>query len=328
MKSIVSARIDRQVFVAFLLILMLLLGASALVAAEKTVKGAVEKPAAVVPAAGKESVSPASAEGQNLEKLLFTLNETLEENRKIRQNMRDLQAAFEKVTVEKSDLTNQMRKVEQFTIQRTRDSNKAIEDLKGQLETSQKEIQKFQTESEQAAENRKKAEAELAKLNEQNTKLQELLKGAILESERAEILGRMKKNDEQVQKAVTLLSGMDVENVELRDQLVRSYFELGNICYDLGRYDEAILQFQRALRWNPNHAWAHHNLAIVYDYHINDSKKARDEYQAYLNLKPAGEEAGKVRVRLWELKQLVRIEPDRPIREDFDMMQKEQRGKV
>ncbi|HPS37553.1 MAG TPA: hypothetical protein PLL75_07510, partial [Candidatus Omnitrophota bacterium] len=139
MKSIVSARIDRQVFVAFLLILMLLLGASALVAAEKTVKGAVEKPAAVVPAAGKESVSPASAEGQNLEKLLFTLNETLEENRKIRQNMRDLQAAFEKVTVEKSDLTNQMRKVEQFTIQRTRDSNKAIEDLKGQLETSQKE---------------------------------------------------------------------------------------------------------------------------------------------------------------------------------------------
>ena len=265
---------------------------------------------------------PDLPDGQNTEKLLYTLNETLQENRRIRQSMRDLQSAFEKVTLEKSDIVDQMKKVEQLAIQRNQEIGRKSEDLGAQLDNSKKEIEKLQVENKASVENKLELEQKLEAISTENTKMQGLLKSAILTPERDQILQRMKDNDKSVQEAVAQASSLDGENITLKEQLVQSYFELGNMLYDLGRYEDAAVQYLNVLEWDPNYAWAHHNLAVIYDFRLHKIPEAAAHYRKYLHLKSPNEEAEEARMRLWDLTQLSKVTPPWPLKEDFEKYQK------
>lgn len=283
--------------------------------AGKTEGKPAEKPAAQVSA-------PELPDGQNTEQLLYTLNETLQENRKIRQSMRDLQTAFEKVTLEKSDIAEQMKKVEQLAIQRNNEVGKKNEDLSAQLERSKKEMEKLQAAGNASAEQKMEVEKKLKEVSAENAKMQELLKNAILTSERDRIVEQMKQNNEAVQKTVLQISSLDGENIALKQRLVQAYFDLGNLFYDLGRYEDAVGQYMHVLEWDPYHAWAHHNLAIIYDFHLHEIPLAREHYEKYLKVKLPSEEANEARMRLWDLTQLTKVMPDQPLKEDFDKYHK------
>ena len=261
-------------------------------------------------------------DGQNTEKLLYTLNETLQENRKIRQSMRDLQEAFEKLTLEKSDVAGQMRKVEQLAIQRNKETGQRIEELSAQLDASKKEIEKLQAGNKVSVEQKMEVEKTLVAIGDENLKMREILKSSILAPERDQIVARMKKNEAAVKNAVAQVSSMDGENIALKAQLIQSYFELGNMFYDLGRYSDAATQYLHVLEWDPYHAWAHHNLAVIYDFHIRKIPEATVHYQKYLSLKSPSEEAQEARMRLWDLQQLAKVTPGQPLKQDFDNYQK------
>ena len=265
---------------------------------------------------------PDLPDGQNTEKLLYTLNETLQENRRIRQSMRDLQSAFEKVTLEKSDIAEQMKKVEQMAIQRNNEVGKKNEDLGAQLERSKKEMEKLQATSSASIEQKLEVEKKLGEISAENERMQELLKNAILTPERDRIVEQMKQNNEAVQKTVLQITSLDGENIALKQRLIQAYFDLGNLFYDLGRYEDAVGQYMHVLEWDPYHAWAHHNLAVIYDFHLRDIPQAREHYQKYLRLKLPSEEAEEARMRLWDLTQLTKVTPDQPLREDFEKYQK------
>ena len=307
-----------RIFVAVILGVFLSAGAGPVVAAAK--RPDPPAPQASAPVPNTETASP--AEGPNAEKLLYTLNETLQENRKIRQSMRDLQSAFEKVTIEKSDMADQIRKVEQLAIQRNKEIGARNDDLGAQLNTSKQEIEKLQAENKASVEKKVELEKKIEAIHVENAKTQELLKNAILGPERDLIVERMKKNDSSVQEAMTQISSVSGENIALKQQLIQSYFDLGNMFYDLGRYEDAAVQYLNVLAWDPNHAWAHHNLAVIYDYHLHKVHKAIEHYKEYMHLKLASEEAGEARMRLWELKQLTKMEPTQPLKEDFQKFRK------
>ncbi|HOW59042.1 MAG TPA: tetratricopeptide repeat protein [Candidatus Omnitrophota bacterium] len=259
-----------------------------------------------------------SSGGQNVEQLINTLNQTLEENRRIRQSMRDLQASFEKMTLEKSDLLNKVRKVEQQSAQRIKDSGAQIDELNTELENSRKAIAQLQTLNKDSLQKKAELEKQMEATLSEKTKLQELLKGAILETERDQIQKRILENDAAVEKTMANVSQINRENVALKEQLLQSYFDLGNLFYDLGRFQEAMAQYQHVLEWDPNHAWAHHNLAIIYDYHLRKIKEATVHYNAYMHLKKPSEEARETRLRLWDLEHLSAVTPDRPLQEEFE----------
>lgn len=286
------------------------------------VLNAAEKPEAKPTTVAGDPEAAQLPDGQNVEKLLYTLNETLSENRKIRQSMRDLQEAFEKVTIEKSDLATQMRKVQQLAIQKNAETGQRIDDLNARLQTSKQEMEKLQEENKASLDQKIKVEKTLEDIRTENTKLQELLKTSILEPEREQILERMKQNDTAVEAAVTQVAAMDGENLALKEQLIQSYFDLGNTFYDLGRFQDAAVQYLSILEWDPNHAWAHHNLAIIYDYHLHQVRPAILHYQKYLHLKLASDDAKEVRMRLWDLEQLSHLEPDQPLKQDFKKFRK------
>lgn len=264
-----------------------------------------------------EASVPATPEGQNVEKILYTLNETLKENRRVRQNMRDLQDSYEKLKTERDNLALRAQSGGGYA----QDPNAAV--LKNQLEASRKEVSQLETGNLESAIKQQEIAAKNQELTETNEKLKGLLNQSVLEPERSRILDVAKKNEESVKNSVNMVAGVNSENLSLKDQLVGTYFDLGNIYYDLGRYEDAIAQYKNALNLNPKLAWAYHNLAIIYDYHLADQVEARKYYQYYLNLKPPSEEARKIRMRLWDLNQLSRIGPDEPLKKDFEELQKE-----
>jgi tetratricopeptide (TPR) repeat protein len=269
------------------------------------------------------AAAPANPDGQNVEKILYTLNETLKENRRVRQNMRDLQESFEKLTAEKNELATQVQQARSGAAAVTRDSGSQSDELKSELDASRKELEKLQSGTLATAIQQQEIQAKNQELKETNEKLKGLLNQSVLEPERSRILDVAKKNEESVKNSVGMVAGVNSENLSLKDQLVGASFDLGNVYYDLGRYEDAIVQYKKALHLNPKLAWAYHNLAIIYDYHLGKDEEARTYYQQYLNLKPPSEEAKKIRMRLWDLNQLSRIEPGEPLKKDFDEMQKE-----
>ena len=145
-------------FTAVFLVLMVVAGPMGLYAADKDAGKPSGKSALQASAAEKKGGVAVMPEGQNVEKLLYTLNETLQENRKIRQSMRDLQEAFEKVTLEKSDVAEQMRKVEKMAIQRNKETGQRIDELNAQLEKSKKEMEKLQVDNKASVEQKLEVE--------------------------------------------------------------------------------------------------------------------------------------------------------------------------
>jgi tetratricopeptide (TPR) repeat protein len=273
-------------------------------------------------ASGNKGPNTPSPGGQNAEKLLFTLNDTLAENRKIRESLHDLQNAFEKMAIEKSDLADQVRKVEKLAIQRNKDVSRDMDQLNAQLDQSRKELVKLQADNKAAVDQKMELEKKLKALSAENARSQEKLKAAILPAERDKVVARMDQNDAAVRNAVTQISSLDGENIALKEQVIQSYFDLGNMFYDLGRYQEAVAQYLHVLEWNPYHAWAHHNLAVIYDFHFHWINDAILQYRAYLHLKLASDEAREARMRLWDLEQLKTISPPPPLKKDFKDYQK------
>lgn len=264
------------------------------------------------------TISEGTAQGgPDVEKLMYTLSETLAENRRIRESMKELQTAFEKVTLEKSDLLAQIRKTQQLVVIKTKEAGEREKTLRSEFDSAKKQIDSLQTENKEAILQRKVTEEKLKDLNEKKKQLQEDLKGAILDKERDQLQERIVQNDAVVARTLSSVADLNRENGALREQLIGSYFDLGNLFYDLGRYEEALAQYKRVLEWNPDHAWAHHNLAVIYDYHQYQIAEAMAHYQAYLNLKLASEEAREVRTRMWDLKYFSELEPDPPLKKDF-----------
>jgi tetratricopeptide (TPR) repeat protein len=63
-----------------------------------------------------------------------------------------------------------------------------------------------------------------------------------------------------------------------------AYFYLGAVYQEGKQLDTAILNYEKCLSLNPNNTLAHLNLAILYDHHRNDTKRAVEHYRKVKDL--------------------------------------------
>lgn len=71
--------------------------------------------------------------------------------------------------------------------------------------------------------------------------------------------------------------------IELNPHFADGYYNLGGICFDLGKYREAIPSYKKAIELNPDLATAHNNLANVY-YKLADYDQAQTLYKKAIEL--------------------------------------------
>jgi tetratricopeptide (TPR) repeat protein len=60
---------------------------------------------------------------------------------------------------------------------------------------------------------------------------------------------------------------------------------LGVVWRKRGKYEKALDLYHQALKTEPDLKIAHLNIAIIYDYYMNESPKAQIHYERYLQLK-------------------------------------------
>ena len=278
-------------------------------------------PEAAQPASLKTQSQPPAATpekpGQNVEKLLATLNETLTENRNLREEMTSLQDAIQKISLENNILRSQISKMQRQVDQNAAEKEKTGTELEQQVGGLKKTAEKLEKEKKEFQDSKTAAEEKLKTMEDENAKLHRLLDTSILESEKTEYLRLIHESQGASEHAVEEMSKAKLESEQARSELASLYFLLGNMLFEAKNYEKAIAQYQRALALNPGNSWAHHNLGVIYDFYLNDHKSALSHYEKYLQLKPIQEEAHKIRERIIDLQMLKELTPRDPLKNDF-----------
>jgi len=75
----------------------------------------------------------------------------------------------------------------------------------------------------------------------------------------------------------------------------------GVMYRDVGQYDKAIVNFQKANKVDPSHLQSLFNLGVVYAFDLKDRAKAEAAWNRILQIAPASEQAAQARQALAEL---------------------------
>ncbi len=288
--------------------------------------------AALVPVGRAEEVAPGATEKKaaaEIDELMTTLNQSLEENRDLRKELQDLEAAYRRVAVENNVLSSQLRQIQEGTIP-------AAEQAKAEQQGHIQELEQDLTRKKEAYEQAVRARAaerrrhsgsrrKLAVLRREKARLSGTLSMAILEGERATYLELIRGAQESGTIALQEISAAKSENERLKQDLVEMHFQLGNVLFERKDYPGAVRQYQGALALDPEDPWSHHNVAVVYDYYLDDNPSAIHHYGKFLRLQPLAEEARRIRERVLELELFKSVIPGPPLALDFNRSHKKLR---
>lgn len=85
----------------------------------------------------------------------------------------------------------------------------------------------------------------------------------------------------------------NTKEAESKEKL-KFHYNMG-LAYDEGRrYKDALSEYRKALKFAADDPDVHYNLAIIYDEHLIDKRRAVKHFEAYLKLSPDAEDIDKV----------------------------------
>ncbi len=85
-----------------------------------------------------------------------------------------------------------------------------------------------------------------------------------------------------------------------REKAGKLHYNLGNMYFKAGDYEKAAYEYEHASQLLPMDPDVYYNLGVVYDYHLNDGKKAQEYYQKHLRLNPGSDMSLFVKERISE----------------------------
>lgn len=271
-----------------------------------------------------EVASPESdKEKSNIDDVLKTLDETLTENRRLRQQIGTLEEEVRKIPAESSLLKSQIRVLQKQledsktgATEESTETKRRLEEIQGELNRTREERKVIEDVKNKTSDKLKSAETEAGKLKK-------LLDSAILEEERERYLELLRDTQKSAESAVNDLADKTKQHMRMQSELSNAYYTLGNHFFQYRNYDQAIAYYEKALVLNPADAWSHHNLGVIHDFYLQDKEAAIFHYERYLNMKPAEEKAHEIRERLLELKLASWVIPPVPLKEEFESYTKQ-----
>jgi tetratricopeptide (TPR) repeat protein len=264
--------------------------------------------------AGKAADSGAGA--GELETVLNTLNDTLEENRKLKKQLTDTQEEIKKVGAESNAMRGQLRVFEKDRERKTGKQEEEVSKLAEQLKQSQSEVGALNGKLKAIEEKLEETAKEKAALAGETEKMQAMLKGSVMQEESEELrklLSEVQKSSNDLLKK-TMETDRDKER--LRQEASTLNFQMGNVAFRNRDFETALVYYQKTLQLNPADSNAHHNLGIIFDYYIPDPDRAIHHYRCFLNLAPVDDAANQIRERVLELRLRKSIIPAEPLQGD------------
>lgn len=89
---------------------------------------------------------------------------------------------------------------------------------------------------------------------------------------------------------------------DLAKETAVAHYNLGVLFMRQGQYKEAAGEFEYTVSLNPIDAFAHFNLAVLYDNYLDDPDRAVRHYEHYIRLLPDAGDAKKVEYRLFQIR--------------------------
>lgn len=286
--------------------------------------------AAIPPAAGEEKAPGRDGQAPAaIDDVMTTLNQTLEENRRVRKELEDLEVAYRRVAVENNLLSTQLRQLQEGAIpaaeQARAEQEGRVQGLERELAEKREAYERLARERAALRDRHSGSRRKLAQLRRQKARLAGTLSSAILEGERDTYLELIRGAQESGTIALREISAAKSENERLRQDLVEMHFQLGNVMFERKDYGGAVREYEGALALDPEDPWVNHNLAVVYDYYLDDNPSAIRHYSKFLKLQPVAEEARRIRERVLELELFKAVVPGPPLALEFNRTHKKLR---
>lgn len=109
---------------------------------------------------------------------------------------------------------------------------------------------------------------------------------------------------------------LDPEDEKYRDELAKAHYNMGNIFFERGEYQRAVVEYYQAVDLTPYDPDVHYNLAFVSSEYLGDQETALKHYQWYLYLKPDAADSKLVKEKILAAKFTLRTTLDSPIDKD------------
>lgn len=196
----------------------------------------------------------------------------------------------DKMRAEREQFVKEIRRVENLNQKYT----KEIEDIRSLLSEKDEAFKQKMSELEQKLANEKDAQAKESVLNEQAFQT-----AKELESKTTEILSKG--------------GDLDPEDQQFRDELAKAHYNMGNMYYERGEYQRAVVEYYQAVDLSPNDPDTHFNLAFISGEYLNDQETALKHYQWYMYLKPNADDAAMVKEKMMAAKLHIRSKIDSPL---------------
>ncbi|MBP9865699.1 MAG: tetratricopeptide repeat protein, partial [Candidatus Omnitrophica bacterium] len=249
----------------------------------------------------------------DVDRLLGTVNQTLSENRDLRKNMSVVQESFERLTIENNVLKSRLRNLERRAEEK--DSEKA--EILKDFNQRQKQIDALHDQNDAKMQELVDQANKLNDSKAEIKKLQDKLGEAILESERDEYNLRINNLKAESEQAISELAKAKYLQAQHQEELGQSYYRMGNMLFEQRQFAKAVEHYLKALEYNPQLSYAHHNLGVIYDYYLNNNPEALKHYKAFLNMEPDDTSVDKINERMLELELAKNIVPENPLKLDY-----------
>ena len=108
-------------------------------------------------------------------------------------------------------------------------------------------------------------------------------------------------------------SQLNPNDDSFRDELARAHYNMGNIFFQRGEYQRAVVEYYQAVDLSPYDPDTHYNLAFVSSEFLRDQETALKHYQWYLYLKPEANDMDLVKEKIATAKLTIRSHIDSPL---------------
>jgi len=227
--------------------------------------------------------------------------------------MATVQESFERQAIENNVLKSRLRNLERRADEKDKEKAEILKDFNQR----QRQIDKLRDENESKLERLVEQGKKLNDLKAEIGRLEDKLGEAILESERDEFKHKIETLKESTNQAIQELAKAKYLQAQYQDELGQSYYRMGNILFEQKNYNKAAENYEKALDYNPQLSYAHHNLGVIQDYYLNNNPEALKHYKIFLQMDPQDSSVDRIRERMVELELQKNLIPQNPLKLDY-----------